>query len=103
MMSSINIPNNYPEGCSDDTIKEVVAKCQNKINKYDCASNVVLGTSYYAAVAEQGNTELDHRLTEKLILNLEQSSKRQRELTWAIITIGGLNLIAAFLKLIDVV
>lgn len=88
---------------SDDIIKDVVAKFQNEINKYDYASNVVLGTSYYAAVAEQENTELDHRLTGKLILNLEKSSKRQRELTLAIITIGGLNLIAAFLKLINLV
>ncbi|WP_036383563.1 MULTISPECIES: hypothetical protein [Flavobacteriaceae] len=96
----IDIPDNYPKGCSGGLIKEVVAKCQNKILRHDYASNIVLGTSYYATVAEQGNNEIHHRLTTRLISNRERSSKRQRELTWAINVIGGLNLIAVLLKLI---
>lgn len=100
-MGRIDIPDNYPKGCDNGLIKEVVAKCQNKILRLDYASNVVLGTSYYATIAEQGNNEINHRLTERLISNLEKLSKRQRELTWAIIVIGGLNLIAVFLKSIS--
>lgn len=94
------MPDNYPKGCSDDLINEVVTKCQNKVLRLDYASNVVLGTSYYATIAEQGNNEIHRRLTERLIANLEKSSKRQRESAWAIIVIGGLNLIVVFLKLI---
>lgn len=101
-MSRVDIPDNYPKGCSDDLIKQVVEKCQNKIARINYASNVVLGTTYYAQVAEQGNTELNRRLNEKLISNLERSSKRQRDLTWSIIIIGGLNLILAVLKLTNV-
>ncbi|NER13496.1 hypothetical protein GWK08_08615 [Leptobacterium flavescens] len=98
-MSKVNIPNNYPKGCSDDSIKKVVEECQTKIATVNYAYNVVLGTSYYATIAEQGNAELNRRLSERLITNLEKSSKRQRELTWTIIIIGGLNLVLAFLKL----
>lgn len=102
-MSRVDIPSNYPKGCSDDSIKKVVEECQNKISRINYASNVVLGTTYYAQVAEQGNAELNRRLSEKLISNLEKSSKRQRELTWAIIIIGGTNLIVVFLKFINLI
>ena len=102
-MSRVDIPENYPKGCSEDSIKRVVEECQNKIAKVNYAANVILGTTYYAQVAEQGNSELDRRLNERLISNLEKSSKRQRELTWAIITIGGANLVLALLKLFNVI
>lgn len=100
MSSKVEIPNNYPKGCANDLIKQVVEQCQNKITRPNYASNVVLGSSYYAQVAEQGNAELNRRLNEKLISNLEKSSKRQRELTWAIIIIGGANFVLGILKLI---
>lgn len=102
-MSRVDIPDDYPKACSDDLIRKVVEECQNKISKVNYASNVVLGTSYYAAVAEQGNAELNRRLNEKLIKNLEKSSKRQRELTWSIVIIGGLNLLLAILKAINTI
>lgn len=102
-MNRVDIPDNYPIGCSDELIKKVVVECQNKITKVNYASNVVLGTSYYTSVAEQGNAELNRRLNEKLISNLETSSKRQRDLTWSIIIIGGLNLVLAILKLINII
>ena len=102
-MSRIDIPDNYPKGCSDDLIKKVVEGCQNKIARVNYASNVVLGTTYYSQVAEQGNAELNRRLNEKLITNLEKSSKRQRDLTWSIIIIGGLNLVLAILKLFNLI
>lgn len=100
-MSRIDIPDNYPKGCSDDLIKKVVEECQNKIARVNYASNVVLGTTYYTQLAEQGNAELNRRLNQTLISNLEKSSKRQRDLTWSIIIIGGLNLVFAILKLIN--
>lgn len=100
-MSRIDIPDNYPKGCSDDLIKKVVEECQNKIARVNYASNVVLGTTYYTQLAEQGNAELNRRLSQTLISNLEKSSKRQRDLTWSIIIIGGLNLVFAILKLIN--
>ncbi|AWX44817.1 hypothetical protein HME9304_01822 [Flagellimonas maritima] len=102
-MSRVDIPKDYPKGCSDDLIKKVVEGCQNKIARVNYATNVVLGTTYYTQVAEQGNAELNRRLNEKLISNLEKSSKRQQELTWSIIIIGGLNLILAILKLINLI
>ncbi|SEC67091.1 hypothetical protein SAMN04489761_3459 [Tenacibaculum sp. MAR_2009_124] len=102
-MSKINIPENYPKGCSEGSIKKVVQECQNKISKINDYSNVVLGSTYYAQLAEQGNAELNRRLNEKLITNLEKSSKRQRELTWAIIIIGGANLVLVLLKLLNII
>lgn len=102
-MSRVDIPENYPKGCTEDSIKKVVEQCQNKIARINYASNVVLGTTYYAQVAEQGNAELNRRLNEKLISNLEKSSKRQRELTWTIIIIGGANLVLGILKLLNII
>ncbi|WP_190810348.1 hypothetical protein [Flagellimonas sp. S3867] len=102
-MSRVNIPADYPKGCADDLIKKVVEECQSKISRVNYASNVVLGTTYYTQVAEQGNAELNRRLNEKLIANLEKSSKRQRELTWSIIIIGGLNLILVILKTVNII
>lgn len=101
-MSTTNIPDNYPSGCSDDSIKEILLECQKEIIKYN-KPTVHKGSTYYSQLAEQGNAELKRRLNEKLITNLEKSSKRQRELTWAIITIGGTNLIFAFLKLLNLI
>ena len=100
-MQKLDIPEYYPKGCSIDLINEVIEKCQENIAKLNYASNVVLGTSYYATIAEQGNAEVSRRLNEKLIMNLEKSSKRQRELTRAIITIGGANLVLTLLKLFN--
>jgi len=103
-MSTIRIPNNYPNGCSDDSIKEVLEEFRKKIMEYNNPSTVT-GSTYYSQVSEQGNAELNKRLTERLISNLGESSKRQRQLTKAIIWIGGLNLligiIAVGFKLYD--
>ncbi|WP_281989052.1 hypothetical protein [Aquimarina aggregata] len=104
MMNIYDIPNNYPIGCSDDHINEILELCQKEIIKYN-NPDVQKGSTYYSQLAEQGNTELNRRLTERLISNLRESSKMQRQLTKAIIWIGGFNLligaIAVGFKLYD--
>ncbi len=102
-MIKIDIPDNYPTSSSDVEIKTVVKKCQDEIAAIGKAPNVTVGSTYYSQLAEQGNSELMKRLNTELISNLEISSKRQRELTWAIVIIGGANLVLAILKLSNII
>ncbi|AXT61113.1 hypothetical protein D1816_12390 [Aquimarina sp. AD10] len=102
-MSQISIPNNYPEGCSDDLIKDLIVKFQKEIVINNSKKNKVLSHIDYPILIEHGSAELNLRLNQRLISNLEKSSKRQRELTWAIVIIGGLNLILAFLKMVNII
>ncbi len=103
MSSVINVPGYYPEGCSDELIKNLITKFQKQIVENNYKKNPVIRSNDYPLLIEQGNKELDIRLQKRLISNLEKSSTRQRELTWAIIIIGGANLVLAFLKLFSII
>jgi len=52
---------------------------------------------------EMDRALLNEFIQERLTQNLKESSKRQRQLTWSIIIIGGLNLVLAILKLTNII
>ncbi|WP_109098396.1 hypothetical protein [Aquimarina sp. AU58] len=103
MNNVISFPSNYPEGCSDDLIKDLITKFQKQIVENNNRKNPVIRHIDYPLLIEQGNKELNIRLQKRLISNLEKSSKRQRELTWAIIIIGGANLVLGIFKLLNII
>ncbi len=88
---------------SEESQFEWALKIRDEIAAIGKAPNVTVGSTYYSQLAEQGNSELMKRLNTELISNLEISSKRQRELTWAIVIIGGANLVLAILKLSNII
>lgn len=103
MNNVISFPSNYPEGCSDDLIKDLITKFQKQIVENNYRKSPVIRPNDYPLLIEQGNKELNIRLQKRLISNLEKSSKRQRELTWAIIIIGGANLVLGIFKLLNII
>jgi len=54
-MGKINIPLNYPNGCNEEEVKEVMENCHKYIAGQSKAANVVITPPYYKTIIELGN------------------------------------------------